>query len=558
MTKEQTLELSAAVTGRDELIVEPECVGECVEVSGPTAVARLHTSSLREVALGELLLIEARASFIICEVSALRSESESTIATLSLLASIDCHTLSLTPGVEVNPSIRSKLYRPTSGVIQAYLEDRKDLFDDLMQHVSLQLGESPLATNRPLSFSPEKLFGRHCAVVGTSGSGKSWSVARLIEQCARHKAKVILLDPSGEYETMSNAVTHVHLGTPHRQAQSQQVELPYFELTETDLISILRPQSALQLTKLRSAIRSLKLVHLEPRFGVEGNLPKAHRLKALFDEGTANYHEELAGPENRFTISRLPLQLAMECVEPIRSQSEANYWGGVNTTDLSECSPLIDKLEEVLASEDLRTIFRPEQGLALYDALSSFLRDPDVAVLRISLEFVPTLNRVREIIANAIARHLLGYARLGRFRYQPLLLAVDEAHQTLPKTSSALSHELPLETFNVIAKEGRKYGLTLCVATQRPRDIPDDVLSQMGTFLVHRLVSDGDRLAIERASGGLKQGLGESLPSLAPGDAVLLGIDFPTPLRLRVLPPHAHPFSKGPDFQSYWAARSVQ
>ena len=557
MSKQHALEQSATVTAHDELLVSSSPIGECVEVLGPAAVAHLLPDT-KEVTLGDLLLVEAKASFIIAEVSALRTNDRNNIVTLSLLASINTTSLAITPGVATHPTVRARLFRPTTAVIQAYLEDRRELFEDLAQCVSLQLGTSPLSPRRPLSFSPEKLFGRHCAVVGTSGSGKSWSVARLIEQCAHHKAKVILLDPSGEYETMNHAVTHVHLGAPHRHTSSTHVALPYFDLTETDLISILRPQSAIQLTKLRAAIRSLKLIHLEPRLGVEGNLPKAHRLKTPVEDACNTYREELDRPENTFNISRLPLQLAMECVEPIRSQSEANIWGGVSAAEHTDVAPLINKLEELLASEDLATIFRPEQGISLYDVIATFLRDPDSAVLRLSLEFLPTLNRVREIIANALARHLLSYARLGRFRYQPLLLVVDEAHQTLPKTTSSLSHELPLETFNVIAKEGRKYGLTLCVATQRPRDIPDDVLSQMGTFLVHRLVSDGDRLAIERASGGLKQGLGENLPSLAPGEALLLGIDFPTPLRLQILPPEAQPFSRGPDFQSYWASRSVQ
>lgn len=558
MNKDPSLDLSAAVTACDEILASSPALGECVDVTGFTATAHLFQPSAEGVLLGDLLLIESRECFIIAETSSIRAAERGIAANLTLLASIDARTLSLSPGISTTPSIRAKLFRPSSAVIQAYLEDRKGLFDDLTHGVSLQIGVSPLSPQRPLAFSPEKLFGRHCAVLGTSGSGKSWSVARLIEQCAIHRAKVILLDPSGEYESMRQAVTHVHIGAPHRQTSSERVEIPYFDLSETDLIAILRPQSALQLTKLRAAIRSLKLVHLEPRFGVDGNLPKAHRLKTLFEDSCAAYREELDRPDNRFNISRLPLQIAMECVEPIRSQSEANYWGGVSAEEQTECAALINKLEQILASEDLATIFRPEQGEPLYNVLASFLRDPEVAVLRISLEFLPTLNRVREIIANAIARHLLSDARLGRFRYQPLLLVIDEAHQMLPKTSSTLSQDLPLETFNVIAKEGRKYGLTLCVATQRPRDIPEDVLSQMGTFLIHRLVSDADRHAVERASGGLKQELSERLPSLAPGESFLVGIDFPTPLRLKIIPPDAQPFSRGPDFQTYWATRSVQ
>jgi DNA helicase HerA-like ATPase len=142
--------------------------------------------------------------------------------------------------------------------------------------------------------------------------------------------------------------------------------------------------------------------------------------------------------------------------------------------------------------------------------------------------------------------------------HSPLILAVDEAHQMLPAASSLLSNEYPLEAFNVIAKEGRKYGLTLCVATQRPRDIPDDVLSQVGTFLVHRLVSDADRQSIERASGGVSHALRNRLPVLSPGEAFVLGVDFLNPLRLSVERPSRPPMSNGPNFQSSWGAATYQ
>ncbi len=414
-------------------------------------------------------------------------------------------------------------------------------------------------SSHTLSFSPEKILGRHCAVVGTSGSGKSWSLARLVEQCARNHGKVVLIDPSGEYRSLSGAVRHVHLGaTPTVSKDSSEVGLPYYQLTEADLVAILRPTSATQITKLRAAIRSLKLLNLDPRLGIEGNLPKAHRLKTPFELAFAEYHEEVCRPENTFNIHNLPMQVGLECVDPIRSHTENNYWGGVNAADHNDCVQLISKLEDLTHSNELDSILRPSQVESLLEALEDFLRDPSLAILRVSCEFLPTINRVREIASNALARHLLGLARSGRFTNSPLILAVDEAHQMLPSASSLLSNEYPLEAFNVIAKEGRKYGLSLCVATQRPRDIPDDVLSQVGTFLVHRLVSDADRQSIERASGGVSHALQSRLPALSPGEAFVLGVDFLNPLRLSVERPSRPPMSNGPNFQSSWGAATYQ
>jgi DNA helicase HerA-like ATPase len=93
----------------------------------------------------------------------------------------------------------------------------------------------------------------------------------------------------------------------------------------------------------------------------------------------------------------------------------------------------------------------------------------------------------------------------------------------------------------------------MCLATQRPSDIPEGVLSQIGTLLVHRLTNERDRQVVERASDELDRSAAEFLPTLAPGQAVLIGVAFPIPLTLQISPPSAEPDSKGPRFQDQWA-----
>ena len=544
---------------RHSALTTVEVAGTVTQVGGTTVAIALADHLAAPTQIGDILTILTGTSLFIGEVGSLSLDGLGTTAQMTLLATVDTERLTITPGISNAPRTGSRVFHPSTTLLKAYLEDRRSLFDDLTHTVTIELGTSPLCPAHPLTFSPEKILGRHCAVVGTSGSGKSWTLARLLEQCANQGGKAILIDPSGEYRTLSGPVRHVHIGTaPASLVSSSEVALPYYQLTEADLVAILRPTSATQITKLRAAIRSLKVLHLDPRLGIEGNLPKAHRLKAPFEFALAEYQDEVCRPENAFNIHNLPMQVGLECVDPIRSHTESNYWGGINVTDHNDCVPLISKLEDLTHSTDLESILRPTQGESLLESIGNFLNDPSLKVLRVSCEYLPTINRVREIVSNALARHLLGLARAGRFTNAPLILAVDEAHQMLPTTTSLLSNEYPLEAFNVIAKEGRKYGLTLCVATQRPRDIPDDVLSQVGTFLVHRLVSDADRNAIERASGAVSHALQTRLPSLAPGEAFLLGVDFHNPLRLRIERPNATPLSDGPNFQASWGAATLQ
>jgi DNA helicase HerA-like ATPase len=133
-----------------------------------------------------------------------------------------------------------------------------------------------------------------------------------------------------------------------------------------------------------------------------------------------------------------------------------------------------------------------------------------------------------------------------------VIVCVDEAHQFLSKELGDEFGRYALDAFELVAKEGRKYGLGICLATQRPRDIPGGVLGQMGTLLVHRLTNDRDREMVEKAAGELDRAEAEFLPNLVPGQALLLGVDFPIPLLIQMAPPNVKPDSKGPDFQKHW------
>lgn len=544
-------------TARSIICGEP--LGIISRTASTTALVTPSIENSSPIKAGGLVGIESGSLVMVAEIAAINSAGGNPEFVVSLLGSLDMRNLSISRVVTSTPPNGASVVRLTETTIKAWLEGRRCVALNQTPHIELELGYSPLCPSQRLAFSPERIFGRHCAVVGASGSGKSWSVARLIEESAAHHSKIIVIDPSGEYRTLEHGVRHVHLGASNRPAiESQEVILPYYELTEADLVSMLRPRNATQLTKLRAAIRSLKLLQFDPRLGVDGNLPKAQRNKTPFELAHTEYKDEISSPENTFNITNLPMQIGLECVDPIRSHTESSYWGAMNTEDHTACVPLIHRLEDLLQSTELATIFHPVAGPSLLTEIESFLSDSSASVLHISFEHLPTISRVRETIANALARSLLAVARNGRFKSSPLILAVDEAHQVLSRDTSPLSDAYPLEAFNVIAREGRKYGLVLCLATQRPGDIPDDVLAQVGTFVVHRLVSDVDRQSVERASGGLSSELSNRLPLFGPGEALLLGVEFQSPLRMIMARPCSPPVSDGPDFQAAWGLDTIQ
>ncbi|MFN4209281.1 MAG: ATP-binding protein, partial [Devosia sp.] len=103
-------------------------------------------------------------------------------------------------------------------------------------------------------------------------------------------------------------------------------------------------------------------------------------------------------------------------------------------------------------------------------------------------------------------------------------------------------NKVQLDTFGLIAKEGRKYGLTCLLATQRPRDVPADVLSQIGMFFVHRLINDRDQGVVINASGAIDASVAAFLPNLREGEALMVGSHAIMPLPIQVRPPDHTPF----------------
>jgi DNA helicase HerA-like ATPase len=413
-----------------------------------------------------------------------------------------------------------------------------------------------LATDPSVAFdaSPEQLFGRHCAVIGATGGGKSWTLARLLEECSKVRSKVILVDATGEFFPLSHGVRHVYVGNdPEPTEGSMSVGVPYFHLRESDLVTIFQPSGSSQAPKLRAAMRSLKLARLAPQLSIDGTIMKAHRLKTEFEEQSGLFNSELENPYALFEISHLVRQIQHECVDPFRSAVEPLVWGGVNAMELAQCNSLVSRIQDVITLPQLACIFQTEEIPSLFDEIHTFLKDPVSRILRISLKYVPFDYSAREIVANALARHMLELAREDVFRHLPVVMFVDEAHQFLNRTfEDQLREGAAINSFGLIAKEGRKYGLSLCLATQRPRDIPEDILSQMGTVLVHRLINFHDIEVVEKAAGNMSRALMGTVPQLRSGEALIVGVDFDEPQLVKMHPPECPPFSKSADYQKLW------
>lgn len=479
------------------------------------------------------------------------------IGEVQLLGCIEMDDLTITAGVDSYPRLGDRVYAAPHqliALIPRLMEKRGSEASD----ITLELGSVDVAVESPISIKPEKLFGRHCAILGATGGGKSWTTARIIEECLKFDSKLILIDATGEYRAFSDEqVQHCHLGNPMTQAtDSIMCSLPPASFIESDFVALFEPAGKVQGPKLRAAIRSLRLATLEPALAPNGFIQKINQSKSAVRgaEARQDIAPFLDDPSQPFDALHLVAQLEQECVWPdagFNNNKDYSKWGGSDDGALSNCLSLMTRINAVMTSAAFHSVFVASEP-SLIDQVNQFF-EGNKRLLRICLSGISYEFNAREIIANAIGRFLLGKARSGTFIHKPLVTIVDEAHNFLGRKIGSEDYAAKLDAFEIIAKEGRKYGLSICLATQRPRDITEGVLSQMGTLIVHRLTNDRDRDVVERACGEIDRSASSFLPNLQPGEAAIIGADFPIPLTIKIRKPQTRPQSDGANYQKGWA-----
>lgn len=310
------------------------------------------------------------------------------------------------------------------------------------------------------------------------------------------------------------------------------------------------PSGKVQGPKLKEAIKSLRLVSLDPTIGSNGVLKKIRQSKLDYRRAmnTGNNSTLVDNPSQPFDVSKLIKQIIEECCFDSGDES----WGNATTQDLSYCSSLLTRIQAVTHSSSLVSVFKDSKDVKKLGDILEYFINSDKRVLRLCLSDVSYEFYAREILANVIGRKLMTLARLESFRQKPLLVIVDEAHNFLGKRVGSEDHSVKLDAFEMIAKEGRKYGLNICLTTQRPRDITEGVLSQIGTLLVHRLTNDRDREVVERACGEIDKSAASFLPSLKQGEVALVGVDFPIPMTIQINKPIYPPESDSPGYSNVW------
>jgi DNA helicase HerA-like ATPase len=382
---------------------------------------------------------------------------------------------------------------------------------------------------------PDAFFGRHAAILGQSGSGKSWSVTSFIQSTLRAmpNAHVIILDLHGEYgsKEWDPSTSPPFPADKVRCIKASDLEIPYWLLTYEELIELLidqdDPNASVQIAFLRGSLLELKR--------------------------EANEHLDLG----HITVDS-PIYFSMdELVQRVKYANETTADFGKSKTALTgKFDQLLVKLQSRLNDTRYNFLLRPEKRTSS-ESLSGLLRDfiglgePQAKVTVLDLSSVPF--DVHPTVTAQIGRLAFEFNYWNpKCREFPIFVIAEEAHSYIPR-ATASGHQGTRRSFERIAKAGRKYAVGLCVVSQRPNELSETVLSQCSTFVCLRITNPDDQEYVRKLVPDSARGILEALTSLAQGEAIATGEGVPMPVRFRVTMPDPPPNAQDIEYAAMWA-----
>ena len=395
--------------------------------------------------------------------------------------------------------------------------------------------------------SGDKFFQRHAAILGSTGSGKSWAVALILERAAKLKfPNIIVFDMHGEYAPLADKAVG-GFASRFRVAGPGELEmpaddllfLPYWLLNRDEMLSMILDRSDTnapnQASRFTSYVRALKAATLDEEkrdavkktFTVDSPIPyDMKRLVALLG---ADNTEKGIGVKGG----------------PVKSEWE------------DKLTRFLSRLEAKLDDRRYGFMFAPPAAAMSYDWLAmqvlKLLSSSSGAGIKV-IDFSEVPADVLPVVTGTLARLLYDVQFwTGSKARTPVTLLCDEAHLYLPVRDDADAvQRQALGSFERIAKEGRKYGFSLLVVSQRPSDVSRTILSQLSNFLALRLTNETDQGVIKRLMPDSLAGLTSILPLLDTGEALLLGDAVLLPTRIKLDAPKIAPDSATRNFWTNW------
>jgi uncharacterized protein len=514
-------------------------VGMIMEVAGGRALCSLDRSMLKNAQksqdfsvqmagqIGAYLKVHVNDTWVFASIKSLRLEEGSSFSlsedsSQAIMAELDFvgeSTATLaTSSLGVFRRGVTRYPSPGDVLHTVSVEDLEEVFSAKnVPHITIG---TVYPTNRVrAALFIDTLLSRHFALLGSTGTGKSTTVALLLHKIIEVASfgHIVMLDPHGEYGKAfkENGVVY----------DTANMELPYWLMNLEEHIEVFIGRRT---TETEVEVEILNKCLLVAR----------SKSRAAIEIG-------------RITVDSPVPYLLSDLIAAIQAQM-----GKLDKPDkVAPYMKLKSRIEEIKADPRYTFMF---SGLLVSDNFADFIErmfsmdDKGKPISILNLSGVP--SDIVNVVVAVFARVTFDFAMWSRSEMQrPILFVCEEAHRYVP-SERIDQHNVAAKILGRIAKEGRKYGVSLGLISQRPSDLSESVLSQCGTIISLRMNNDRDQAYVRNAMPEGARGFLDSLPALRNHECIICGEGVAIPIRVRIddLEASKRPASDDPEFSMSW------
>ncbi len=411
-------------------------------------------------------------------------------------------------GIDFFPTLNSDVYTIEEGQLEAIYNST--IRDNIP---TLNIGNDLFFTQVKINCDPNILFGKHCAVFGNTGSGKSCTVTSILQgvysnkgrllNAARPSLKTIIIDSNEEYSGIFNDQAENHMTTPDwvDVKDYSAIELSHKDLSFYEITELLKEESPNVIPYLKDAICELK--------------------------GSSNVDEKIY-----YEFADLETAIVRQVPQILNNRGQLID----DTFTIGFLKHVIKRIKNYSADGRMNSIFHKEGN-----SIEDFLNNRTKQVLIISLK---VSNDVLSILAYMICKSIFNYKSSAENREKEnILLVLEEAHRYISVTSTDQINNYYVDK---LAREGRKFGVNLMVSTQRPSEVSITVISQCNSLIVHKITNNRDLEFLRNTIEYDDKSQIDLLTSLKPQQALVLGEAFSFSSLIRIADANPLPLSETP------------
>lgn len=487
------------------------------------AVAAVTSQAYSKLQIGALIRIPTPTTVAFGFINGLalrhetveKQEREFAVADVELLGELQPRSAGTPPvfarGISVYPTLGAPLF-PATAEDLALIYDKPNSW-------TLAIGTLHQDPNRTAYLISQELLSKHSAILGTTGAGKSCALVLIVRSllAAHPNGHVVLLDPHGEYAPAFPGLAE--------RITPQNLQLPYWLLSFDEIVEILCSKDPVSRSREAYILKDVIIAAKRDALGAEASVhltvdtPVPYPLASVIHR-IADAMGKLDKPDNTLPYLRL-----LTTIENLRQDKRYAFLFGSFSVR--------DNMVEILA----RILRIPVSGhpITIFD-----------------LSAVP--SEIVDVVVSLVCRLIFDFALWSeRDEAIPTLLVCDEAHRYIPSDES-LGFEPTRRSIARIAKEGRKYGVSLCLVTQRPSEVSESILAQCSTVFALRMSSEKDQNFVRRTLPESAAGLLNTLPALRQQEAIVVGegVAHPMHIRFNDLDPQFRPKGDATNFPRAW------